>query len=46
MLAISTRIDSGQPVGDQSRTTPCMMVSVSVPAGVVVASTGNRFAGT
>ena len=46
MLANSTMSDSGQPVGDQSSTTPCRMVSDSAPAAVVVVSTGSRFAGT
>jgi len=45
MLAISTMSESGQPVGDQSRTTPWRMVSDSVPAAVVVVSTGRRLAG-
>ncbi len=33
MLANSTMSDSGQPVGDQSSTTPCRMVSESAPGG-------------
>jgi hypothetical protein len=39
-------IDIGHPVGDQSSTTPCKIVSVSVPAAVVVFNTGRTFAGT
>jgi hypothetical protein len=35
----------GHPVGDQSSTTPCMIVSESLPVAVVVVSTGSRFAG-
>ena len=45
MLANSTMSESGQPVGDQRSTTPCMMVSESAPAAVIVVSTGSRFAG-
>ncbi len=46
MLANRTMSESGQPVGDQSSTTPCMMVSDSLPPAVLVVSTGRRFAGT
>ncbi len=46
MLAKSTMSESGHPVGDQSSTTPCRMVSDSAPAAVVVVSTGRRLAGT
>ena len=46
MLAKSTISESGQPVGDQRRITPSMMVSGALPAAVVVTMTGRRFAGT
>ena len=45
MLAMSTISDSGHPVGDHSKTTPCMMVSDSAPAAVVVVKTGRTLAG-
>ena len=45
MLATSTISDSGHPVGDHSSTTPCRMVSDSVPVAVVVVSTGSTLAG-
>ena len=45
MLAKSTMSDSGQPVGDQSSTTPCMMVSDSLPVAVMVVITGRTLAG-
>ena len=45
MLAMSTMSESGHPVGDHSSTTPCMMVSESAPAAVVVVNTGSRLAG-
>ena len=45
MLAKSTISDSGHPVGDHSSTTPCRMVSDSVPAAVVVVNTGRTLAG-
>ena len=46
MLATSTISESGHPVGDQSRTTPSMIVSESRPEAVTVVSTGRRLAGT
>ena len=45
MLANSTISDSGQPVGDHRSTTPCMMVSDSLPPEVMVFITGSRLAG-
>ncbi len=45
MLANSTMSESGHPVGDHSSTTPCMMVSDSLPPAVLVVSTGSRLAG-
>jgi hypothetical protein len=45
MLATNTMSESGHPVGDQSSTTPCRIVSEVTPAAVVVVSTGKTFAG-
>ncbi len=45
MLAKSTMSESGQPVGDQSSTTPCRMVSDSRPEAVMVVITGRTLAG-
>ena len=45
MLAKSTISDSGQPVGDHSSTTPCRIVSESLPVAVVVVKTGRTLAG-
>ncbi len=44
-LANSTMSESGQPVGDHNSTTPCMMVSESLPLAVMVCITGSRLAG-